>query len=30
MDAAGLIAAEVEGGLPKELRRRLAEIRATR
>ena len=30
MDAAGLIAAEVEGGLPNELRRRLAEIRATR
>jgi hypothetical protein len=30
MDAAGLIAAQVEGGLPNELRRRLAEIRSTR
>jgi hypothetical protein len=29
MDAAGLIAAEVEGGLPNELRQRLAEIRST-
>ena len=29
MDAAGLITAEVEGGLPNELRRRLAEIRST-
>jgi hypothetical protein len=28
-DAAGLIAAEVEGALPDELRRRLAEIRST-
>jgi hypothetical protein len=30
MDAAGLIAAEVEGALPDELRRRLEEIRSTR
>ena len=30
MDAAGLITTQVEGGLPKELRRRLAEIRSTR
>jgi hypothetical protein len=30
MDATGLIAAQVEGGLPNELRRRLAEIRSTR
>jgi hypothetical protein len=30
MDAAGLIATDVEGGLPDELRRRLAEIRSTR
>jgi hypothetical protein len=29
LDAAGLITAEVEGGLPNELRRRLAEIRST-
>jgi hypothetical protein len=29
LDAAGLIAAEVEGGLPDELRRRLVEIRST-
>jgi hypothetical protein len=29
MDGAGLIAAEVEGALPSELRRRLAEIRST-
>ena len=28
MDTAGLITAEVEGGLPNELRRRLAEIRS--
>jgi hypothetical protein len=30
MDAAGLITAQIEGGLPNELRRRLAEIRSTR
>jgi hypothetical protein len=30
MDVAGLSTAEVEGGLPNDLRRRLAEIRATR
>ena len=30
MDAAGLIGADVEGGLPNELLRRLAEIRSTR
>jgi signal recognition particle subunit SEC65 len=30
MDAAGLITAEIEGCLPDELRRRLAEIRSTR
>ena len=29
MDAAGLITAQIEGGLPDELRRRLAEIRST-
>jgi hypothetical protein len=29
MDAAGLIAAEVEGALPSELRQRLAETRST-
>jgi hypothetical protein len=30
MDAAELVTADVEGGLPNELRRRLAEIRSTR